>query len=372
MNILFITHSGSTHHRLMEIYSEIAEKVVILGYEKYRKNLEFEYSQIRDKSKIKLFYAKTLLKYPATASKIIKREKIDLIISHCHISGASAALANTSKKKRHAIILCMDPVTCYKEGTKDNFLKKTAKTGIITLLLNAALRNADNTAVVSTALQKRMKKYGGKNSVIIPIYGVSSIFKPGKKDSNIIKKHNLKGNKVLLTVTRLTREKGTKYAILALKEIKKEVQNTKLIILGKGKEEENLKKLAEELNIGKDVIFLGHLKFDEMPKYYNTADAYIQPSLSEGLGLAPGEAMACKKPVVATNVGGLPDIVIDGKTGILVKPRDYKGMAEATKRLLANKKLARELSENGYRHIKENFAEEKVEKKLINFLKHGN
>ncbi len=371
MNILFVTHSGSTHHRFMELYSEIANKVVILGYEKYKKNLEFEYEQIRDKSKIKVYYTPTLMKYPIMTSRIIKKENIDLIISHCPISGTAATLANIFKKKRHALILCMDPVACYREGTKENIIIRTIKIGILKLLLNISFRNAE-LAVASTELKRQSEKYGAKNILIIPSYGVSKIFKPAKKDEGIIKKYNLKGNKTLLSITRLTPEKGTKYAILALGEIKKDIPNTKLIILGKGPEEEDLKNLARKLNIEKDVILLGHLRFNEMPKYYNTADVYVQPSLSEGLGLAPGEAMACKKPVVATNVGGIPDIVIDGKTGLLVKPRDHIAIAEAVKRMLMDEKLAKNLSENGYKHIKENFEEDQALKRFVNFLKHGN
>jgi len=356
----------------MGIYSELADKLVILGYEKYRKNLEFEYNQIKDKNKIKIYYAPTLMKYPKITSKIKKEENIDIIISHCPISGMSAVLGNMFKKKRHVLVLCMDYVKCYTEGTDENIIERMLKVSMLTIMLNIVMRNAEISAL-STYLEKLAKRYGAKKTTRIPVYGVDmGIVKPGKKDNKLEKKYNIKGNKVILTVTRLTPEKGTMYAILALKEIKKEIENVKLIIVGKGVEEEKLKGLAKKLGIEDDVIFLGHLPFAEMPKHYNLADAYLQPSLSEGLGFAPAEAMASKKPVVASNIGGIPDIVIHDKTGLLVKARDHMGIAEAIKKILKDKELANRLSENGYKHVKENFEESRVKKRFVDFIKHGN
>ena len=75
--------------------------------------------------------------------------------------------------------------------------------------------------------------------------------------------------------------------------------------------------------------------------------------------------MACKKPVIASNVGGVSDMVIDGKTGILVPPADPDALCRAIKRVLGSKALAKRLGENGYEHVKNNFEEKVVTEKFV-------
>jgi glycosyltransferase involved in cell wall biosynthesis len=114
--------------------------------------------------------------------------------------------------------------------------------------------------------------------------------------------------------------KGHRFLIAAMPEILRRWPDVVLLVIGRGKLEASLEAQAEELGVGAHVRFLG-LRQD-VPRLLSALDVFVLPSLSEGLSLALLEAMAAGKPVVATEVGGNPEVVIPGETGYLAKPED--------------------------------------------------
>ncbi len=111
--------------------------------------------------------------------------------------------------------------------------------------------------------------------------------------------------------------------------------------------------MAERLKIGDSIDFLGWRK--DVADVLRAADVVVLPSLEEGLPLSVLEAMACGVPVVATNVNGTPEAVVDGKTGFLIEPHDAQGLADRVLTLLENASLRQEMGTQGRERVEQCF-----------------
>lgn len=148
----------------------------------------------------------------------------------------------------------------------------------------------------------------------------------------------------ILFIGRLVRTKGLDYLIEAMREI-----DTRLIIAGKGPEYNRLKRKVITLGLEKKITFPGRVTEEEKQKLLSTCKLFVFPSVWESYGIAAAEAMSYGKPVVASRVGGLPEVV--NKGGILVPPRDPHALAEAINSLLGDEKRRRDLGNFAREHI---------------------
>lgn len=162
------------------------------------------------------------------------------------------------------------------------------------------------------------------------------------------------------TVARLHPVKGHQYLLEAAKIVLKKFPETKFILVGEGPLGNKLKSLSKTLGIRQNLIFTGFRK--DIPEILSTLDIFVLPSLLEGCPGSIQEAMAMRKPIVATKVGGIPEIVIDKITGFLIKPRDSKDLAETIIKLLKNKKTREEMGKEGKKVIETKFTLEKMVK----------
>jgi glycosyltransferase involved in cell wall biosynthesis len=160
----------------------------------------------------------------------------------------------------------------------------------------------------------------------------------------------LQENIVVGAVGRLIPRKGYDYLIHAVPKIKEVFTDIKIVLTGDGEEEENLRMLANELGVQESVIFLGNRK--DIPEVMNSFDVFVLPSLSEGLGVVILEALAVGKPVVASDIEGIPEIVTNGQNGFLVPPKDSNKLADCIITLLQDPNLAKKMGEDG-RHLVE-------------------
>lgn len=171
-------------------------------------------------------------------------------------------------------------------------------------------------------------------------------------------KLGLRDGPVVGIISRLSDVKGHIYLISAMKLIFERVPNAQLLIVGEGKEKKNLIEKVKKLGIEKNTIF--------MPSVENTSsvlsamDLFVMPSLQEGLGLSIMEAMACGLAVVASEVGGIRNLIRDGFNGSLVKPKDIKKLYEVILELLKDKDKARLYGLNAHKTIANNFSQEKM------------
>lgn len=165
---------------------------------------------------------------------------------------------------------------------------------------------------------------------------------------------------ILGTVGRLEIVKGLDYLLMAIPGILKNFPKAGLEIIGDGSQIDNLKELSIKLKISNSVNFFG--KFTNVIPFYNKMDIFILPSILEGFGIVLLEAMAAGVPVIATNVDGIREVVVDGESGILIPPKDPDAIAKAVSQLINDPKLRNRLVENGFRRAQQFDVQEHVMK----------
>lgn len=184
------------------------------------------------------------------------------------------------------------------------------------------------------------------------------------KDENFWKPTKTKESHILFTGS-LLKHKGINYLIKAIELISKK-QEIKLLIIGKGPEERNLKQLVKSLNLEKNIQFLGYINNRKIKDYYNQALMVVVPSIwREQFPHAVLEAMAMQKPIIAFNTGGIPELIENNKTGILVQRLNYKELAEKIQFLLDNKKIREEFGKQARENYKKNYTSKTHLKKLL-------
>jgi glycosyltransferase involved in cell wall biosynthesis len=151
------------------------------------------------------------------------------------------------------------------------------------------------------------------------------------------------------TVAVFRKLKGHRYLLEATREILHFCPSAKLLLAGAGPQEKNLLRIIEEEGLARFVILPGFR--DDVPQVLNTLDVFVFPSLEEALGTAVLEAMAMKRPVVATRVGGIPEVVQEGKTGYLVEPANPGAIAEKVIPLLQDKDLRQKMGIQGRKFV---------------------
>jgi glycosyltransferase involved in cell wall biosynthesis len=173
------------------------------------------------------------------------------------------------------------------------------------------------------------------------------------------------GERLILSVGRLSREKGHVDLIEALGELRRlnAGLDFKLIIVGEGPERVRVESAASAAGVSDRIVFAGHSS--EVRAFYELADVLALPSHSEGSPLVLLEAMAAGLPVVATRVGGVPEIVNDGESALLVAPRDARAMAAALERVLTDEACARALAANASSRAASHFSPELQVRSLV-------
>ena len=170
----------------------------------------------------------------------------------------------------------------------------------------------------------------------------------------------------ILAVGYLIERKGFEYLIKAVKEVLKKHGNIHLTIVGSGPLEERLKNIIKELKLDSNAKIMKNVSDEELLHLYNSSDLFVLPSIvdsqgnTEGLGVVLLEAMACKLPVIGSNIGGIPDIIQDGETGLLVPEKDISGLSNAILSLIENEELQEKIAVNGYNKVRERFSWEKI------------
>ena len=164
-----------------------------------------------------------------------------------------------------------------------------------------------------------------------------------------------KGRITLGFIKHLKPKYGPDYLLKAMAIVANRFDSVSLVMVGGGEMDSYLRRLASELKIERNVRFVGYVPYCEVPEILAGLDIFVMPSISEAFGVAAIEAQAMRVPVVASNIGGVPEAVVDGVTGILVEPKDVAGMADAISKLIKDDELRRKYGENGRRFVLENY-----------------
>lgn len=273
----------------------------------------------------------------------------DIIDAHYfYPDGVAAALIGKWLKK---------PVIITARGSDINVLPKYA---LPRKMIQWAAKKAAMNITVSTALKEEMKKLGVPGSKITVLRnGVDlETFRvlPTIRNKESVSRRNI------ISVGNLIELKGHHLVIEALKEL----PNMQLIIVGEGAMASKLKQLAIDLDVAKRVCFVGYKTHQELVSLYNKSDVLVLASSREGLPNVILEAMACGTPVIATCVGGAPEVLTDKAAGMLLEERSAKAIVQAVRQLLENPPLMTQT-----RQYAEAFSWDQTVKKLNRVIKQG-
>jgi glycosyltransferase involved in cell wall biosynthesis len=155
------------------------------------------------------------------------------------------------------------------------------------------------------------------------------------------------GTQMIFACRQLFPRKGIRFLVEAAARLKPRFPELRVVVAGDGFERPELIKLAEALGIADQVTFLGWVPNSDLPPYYRAAAISVIPSLEEGFGIPAAEAMGCETPVVASDAGGLPEVVEHGVTGLIVPRGDSAALADAMGQLLADPARRAEMGRAG-------------------------
>lgn len=235
--------------------------------------------------------------------------------------------------------------------------------GIINQLTGYVLRNANCVTALSRGLARIADVHYEVQARIIPQGVDHKKFKPYTNEdaSDIREQFGLGNNPIIATVARLVPEKGIEFLIEALPMVD---PKPVLVIVGRGPLETHLQSLAKRSDCKERIHFLGWQDTRTVARIMSTADLFVLPSVSEGLGAVILEAFACRTTVIASAVGGIPDLILNGENGILVPPRQPSKLSVEINRLLRDDSRKRRLAENGYSFSK-NFSWNNIANQLV-------
>ncbi len=260
------------------------------------------------------------------------------------IMAAYAGFATSFFKKRFPDVPF---ILTLQEGDPPEYIRR--KVRFVRPLFRTIFKRADKIQAISSYLGIFAKEEGAKvvpsvigNGVDVSLFSKKitvserqALRRPYGIDDNDI---------VLFTASRLVTKNAVDVIMRSLVLLSPTV---KLVIAGDGPERLRLESLAKEQGVANRVCFLGTVSYAELPRWYQAADIVTRPSRSEGFGNVFAEAMAAGVPVIATSVGGIPDIVIDGNTGLVCQVDDPKDLAHKIETLIADQSLRQRLVQNG-------------------------
>lgn len=189
---------------------------------------------------------------------------------------------------------------------------------------------------------------------VVP-YGVGSTYRALPRNDRLAERWGTAGKQVLLYVGTLKERKNLSVLLQAINLVCQEQTDVCLLLVGRGEAEQSLRQQVDDLGLTGVVRFAGFVPEADKVDWYNLADIFVLPSRLEGFGLAVTEAMACGRPVVASRAGALPEVVVDGETGVLCDPHSQADFAEAILRLLEDRALARAMGQAGQERVKRLF-----------------
>lgn len=211
-------------------------------------------------------------------------------------------------------------------------------------ILKYSFKKADLLMSTSKVMAIEAKKYTAKKFVITPFGIDTNVFKPSQKNEEEI---------IVGTIKSLEDVYGIDKLIKAFDIVKKRNPDLrlKLLIVGKGSKEKKIKKLVKDLKLDDYVEFAGKIKNEQVPKYLNKLSVFVALSNSESFGVAVIEASACEVPVVVSNVGGLPEVVENNKTGFIVDKDIIVEAANKIEILILNKELRHKMGQAGRKKV---------------------
>lgn len=282
--------------------------------------------------------------------RAVKRESIDIV--HIHWPFPHALFGYMAKRAGAKVVM-----TFY--GVELRWVK--TKMPLFRSFLRWGIGFSERVTAISTYTAREVRELVPKGKVPIEVipYTISIASTP-KHGSSFREKRPM-----VLYAGRLVERKGVEYLLRAFAEVVKEIP-AELVIVGEGPEKERLMGLSSKSGLDGKAVFKGWVSQEILADLYSECNVFVLPAIidskgdTEGLGVVLLEAMSYKKPVIASDLGGITDIVKDRETGLLVKEKDVPGLASALQQVLQQPALAQRLGEGGYQHLYRQFSWERI------------
>jgi len=344
--ICLVTHYFPPHKGGIEQVSyEQSKRLTESGYQIDVLTSKFEGRNTNPIKGIKIHHYPSLnvakrfgVPYPIISFKAYKTftqliKKCDLVHAHGHVYMSSYMAGMVAKKYKKPFIVTQH----------NTFIDYQSLLNIIEQLNDfiigkSVLKHANKVITVSKETMKYVLKLGADKTKTSVIYNGVDIhyFRPVNKRKSREKLGLPKNRKIILSVRRLVYKNGLDTLIESVPLLTRDHPDLLFLVAGKGPSRKLIEDRIKELGIDNNVKLTGFVPDRLLPVYYDAADYFILPSASgEGLPLVLLEAMACGLPVIATTVGGTPEIIKHMKNGVLVPPRNPEAMAEALSKLLS-------------------------------------
>ena len=241
------------------------------------------------------------------------------------------------------------------------------------LFKGLGINTLDKILSVSAYTKEQMKKHDSisENKFIIfpntldPFYSL----KPQMAEDIVLPK-----GKIILSVTRLDSSevyKNIDLVIKALPSVLKIIPDVYYVIVGEGTDRFRLELLAKELGVRENIIFAGYVPDNLLPSYYAASNVFVLPSTKEGFGIVFLEAMYYLKPCIGANAGGIPEVIKDGETGVLIDPKNITSLSENIIKLLKDKDLCHSMGKAGKERLDNEFAFEIFKNRLEQIIMIG-
>ncbi len=228
-------------------------------------------------------------------------------------------------------------------------------------------KSADKIIVPSEYLKKIVRLWGVKEKKIRVIYNAVPDLKESKLTQEQARKKIKIQGRLVLSIGRLVAWKGFDTLIELMPDLLKQEKDLKLIIIGQGPEKKKLAKLIKKLKLEDKVFLIGQIDHQKIPIYFKAADLFVLNTGYEGLSHLIIEAMQLKTPIITTKIGGNPELIENGKNGILIEYDNQQELAKAILGLLANSELREKYIQNSLKELQK-FKVETMINKIISHL----
>jgi len=310
----------------------------------------FETSPTISPVKKYLNHIESLIRSYRKSLEILQKQKIN-IIHHMlpAVYNQTFNLLAILRKNKQPFVFGPISAHIYPRPIDEKILLK-----ITSKLHKKTIQKCDRLITITNQVKTLYSKFFDEEKICtIPLGVDTELFKPPQKSFQ-------KKNPEILFAGYLYKLKGAEYLLKATQLIAKKRKNVRLRIVGNGPDKPHLMKLTEALKIKDKTFFEGLVPHTEMPKYYQQCDIFCFPTLGEPFGKAIIEAMACAKPVIASNIGGPAEIIKNQKNGLLVPPAQPKILATKILDLLDNEAKMKKMGTNARKTVIEKYSWEKI------------
>lgn len=302
-------------------------------------------SLINDGYKVKILGIRSYY-YPWNLLRLmwkLGREKPDILHTHAYFAGTAGRVA--------ALFVRIKTLFHHMHSTYLSYKKRNLLIERLLSLFTSRIICCSNAVAEFTVNTEKI----APEKVTVIYNGVEILPGSGLSITQIKQQLQIDNNETVVgSIASLNPHKGHKYLVQAAVKVLEDIPNVKFILVGDGRCRIELETEAKELGIRDKIMFTGVRR--DIYDFLSIMDIFVLPSSEvEGLGIALIEAMAMKKPVIGTELGGIPEVIQNNVNGFLVPPRNSGKMAEAIIRLLQDRSVAEEMGQKGYLIYKEKF-----------------